>query len=87
VAGKIYGVADASWSETTITWANKPAVGPLVGSGTSASLGTWVEFDLGASIVEDGTYSFVLKDGSSDAAWYSSKEGSTPPQLLVSFSS
>jgi PKD repeat protein len=87
VAGKIYGVADASWSETTITWANKPAVGPLVGSGTSASLGTWVEFDLGASIVEDGTYSFVLKDGSSDAAWYSSKEGSTPPQLLVSFGS
>jgi trimeric autotransporter adhesin len=87
VAGKIYGVADTSWSEGTITWTNKPAVGSLLGSGASAPVGTWVEFNLGTSISGDGTYSLVLKDGSSDAAWYSSKEGANAPQLLVTFGS
>jgi len=87
VAGKIYGVADTSWTEGTITWTNKPAVGLLLGNGTSAPVGTWVEFDLGTSIPGDGTYSFVLKDGSSDTVWYSSKEGSSPPQLHLTFGS
>jgi PKD repeat protein len=87
VAGKIYGVADTSWSEGTITWTNKPAVGSLLGSGTSAPVGTWVEINLGTSISGNGTYSLVLKDGSSDAAWYSSKEGANAPQLVVTFGS
>jgi hypothetical protein len=87
VAGRIYGVADTSWTEGTITWTNKPAVGSLLGTGASAPVGTWVEFDLGTSIAGNGTYSLVLKDGSTDAAWYSSKEGANPPQLVVTFGS
>jgi PKD repeat protein len=87
VAGKIYGPADTSWTEGTITWTNKPAAGSLLGTGASAPVGTWVEFNLGTSITGDGTYSLVLKDGSSDAAWYSSKEGADPPQLVVTFGS
>jgi trimeric autotransporter adhesin len=87
VAGKIYGVADTSWTEGAITWTNKPAVGSLLGTGASAPVGTWVEFDLGTSITGNGTYSLVLKDGSTDAAWYSSKEGANPPQLVVTFGS
>ena len=87
VAGKIYGVADTSWTEGTINWGNKPAFGSLLGSGGSAPAGTWVDFDLNqaASVTGDGTYSFVLKDGSTDAAWYSSKEGTNAPQLVVTF--
>jgi PKD repeat protein len=87
VAGNIYSVADTSWTEGTVTWTTKPAVGPLVGNGASAPVGTWVEFDLGSGITGNGTYSFVLKDGSSDAAWYSSSEGANPPQLVVTFGS
>ena len=87
VAGRIYGVADTTWSEGTITWTNKPDVGSLLGNGASAPVGTWVEFDLGASITGNGTYSFALKDGSTDAAWYSSKEGANPPQLVVTLAS
>jgi PKD repeat protein len=87
VAGKIYAVADTSWTEGTITWNTKPAAGSLLGSGASAPLGAWVEFDLGAAITGDGIYSFVLKDGSNDAVWYSSKEGANPPQLVVAFGS
>jgi PKD repeat protein len=89
VAGKIYGVADTSWTEGAITWNTKPAIGSLFGTGGSAPVGTWVDFnlDLAPSVTGDNTYSFVLKDGSADAAWYSSKEGANAPQLLVTFGS
>jgi trimeric autotransporter adhesin len=86
-AGKIYGVGDTTWSESAITWATKPAGGALLASGGSAPLGTWVEFDLGTTIAGNGVYSLVLKDGGTDAAWYSSKEGANPPQLVVTFGS
>jgi trimeric autotransporter adhesin len=87
VAGKIYSVSDTTWTEGSITWNTKAAPGSQLGTGGSASVGTWVEFNLGAAVTGDGVYSLVLKDGSSDAAWYSSKEGSNPPQLVVTFGS
>jgi PKD repeat protein len=83
VAGAIYSVADTSWSEGTITWTTRPAVGSLLGTGASAPAGTWVEFDLGTPFSADGVYSFVLRGGNSDAVWYSSKEGANAPQLVV----
>jgi PKD repeat protein len=87
VAGAIHSVADTTWSEGTITWTNRPAVGPLLGTGGAAPVGTWVEFNLGAPFSGDGVYSFALKDGNSDAVWYSSKEGANAPQLVVTFGS
>ena len=89
VAGKIYGVADNSWTEGAITWNTKPAIGSLFGTGGSAPVGTWVDFNLdrAPSVTGDNSYSFVLKDGSADAAWYSSKEGANAPQLVVTFGS
>jgi trimeric autotransporter adhesin len=87
VAGRIYGVTNTSWSEGTITWTTRPVVGSPLGSGSSAPVSTWVEFDLGGSITGAGTYSFVLKDGSSDAAWYSSEEGANSPKLVVTSAS
>jgi PKD repeat protein len=85
VAGSIYAVSDTTWSEGAITWATKPAAGSFVTTGGAAPLGTWVEFDLTGGVAGNGTYSFVLKDGSSDAARYSSKEGANDPQLVVTF--
>jgi PKD repeat protein len=86
-AGSIYALPDTTWSESTITWVNRPAAGPFIRKGGAASLGTWVDFDLTGTIAGDGTYSFVLKDGSSDAAWYHSKEAANDPQLVVTFGS
>jgi PKD repeat protein len=85
VAGAIHSVADTTWSEGTITWNTRPAVGSLLGTGGAVSGGTWVEFDLGAAFTGDGIYSFVLRGGNSDAVWYSSKEGANAPQLVVTF--
>jgi PKD repeat protein len=87
VAGAIHSVADTTWSEGTITWTNRPAVGPLLGTGGAAPVGTWVEFNLGTAFAGDGVYSFVLRGGNSDAAWFSSKEGANAPQLVVTFGS
>jgi trimeric autotransporter adhesin len=84
-SGSVYGVPDTSWSEGTITWATKPAPGGLLAGPKAAPLGTWVEFGLTGAVAGNGTYAFALKDGSSNTAWFSSKEGANDPQLVVTF--
>jgi trimeric autotransporter adhesin len=83
VSGSVYGVPETPWSENTITWNNRPPVGALIVGPHAANLGTWVEFDLTGAISADGTYSLALKDATSGTAWYSSKEGTDPPQLVL----
>jgi PKD repeat protein len=85
VSGSIYGVPDTTWSEGTITWTTVPPLGGFLAGPKAAPLGTWVEFDLTGAVGGDGTYSFALMDGSSNTAWYSSKEGANDPQLVVTF--
>jgi PKD repeat protein len=83
-AGDIYPVADTSWTEGAITWATSPAIGSTrIGQGGPATLGTWVEIDLGSAITGDGTVSLALVGVSNTAAWFSSREGSNPPQLVL----
>jgi PKD repeat protein len=86
-AGSIYSLSDLTWSEGTITWTNKPPAGSRITTGGAAAVGTWVDFDLTGAVTGDGTYSFVLKDGSSNAVWYHSKEAANDPQLVVTFGS
>jgi PKD repeat protein len=72
------------WSESTVTWKTKPAIGATaLSSLLVVSAGTWVEYDLGGAVAGNGTYSFALTGGSSDHAWFSSGEGANPPQLVV----
>ena len=74
----------ASWTETGITWNNRPSrtTGALDNKG-SISTNTWVEYDVTSSVTGDGTFSFVLAADSNDAATFSSRQGSHPPQLVV----
>ncbi len=78
--------ANNNWSETTITWNNRTArsSGPIDNKGTMGT-GTWAEFNITPSVAGDGTYTFVLVSDSTDGLWLSSREGSNPPQLVVSF--
>lgn len=82
--GSFYRVADNTWTETGVTWNNAPAAD----STPFATLGRvnanyWYEVDLAGQVTGDGTYSFRVKSPSSDAVYYSSKEGSNPPQLII----
>ena len=73
-----------AWSEGTLTWNSKPAIGTsALSTLTAVSAGTWVEHDLKASISANNTYTFALTGGSSDHAWFSSSEGTNAPQLVV----
>jgi PKD repeat protein len=83
VGGSLFPTT-SSWSETTLTWSNKPAASgaeiAAIGAVTSA---TWVEVDVTAAIGAPGPVSFLLTSSSSDSALYSSREGTRPPELVL----
>jgi len=76
--------ANNGWSESSITWSNAPPplTGPLATSG-AASNGTWVDYDVTAHVMGEGTYSFVLLSSSTDSFFLSSREGAHAPELVV----
>jgi len=81
--GTLY-LVDNNWGETTITWNNKPPItGNPVGHFTNVVGGSFVEMDLSSVITGPGTYSLGMVSASTDSAYYSSKEGANPPQLIV----
>jgi hypothetical protein len=73
-----------SWAETGITWTTRPGrlSGALDNKG-SISTNTWVEYDVTLQIKGNGTFSFVLAADSADGATFSSRQGSQPPQLVI----
>ena len=81
-SGTLYSVPETSWTEGTLTWSNKPPVGGMLAPAEAAPLGEWIEFDVTGLITGDGSYSLALKDAPA-TAYYSSKEGANPPQLVV----
>ncbi|NNF55066.1 MAG: DNRLRE domain-containing protein [Acidimicrobiales bacterium] len=76
-------LADNNWDENTVTWATRPAQlsGPHVDSGVIGS--GWYELDVTAAITTPGVYTLNLVSVSSDGLRFSSREGTDPPQLVV----
>ena len=75
---------DNTWTETGITWNNKPpATGAAIANVAAATAGTWSEYDLTGDITGNGTYNFVLLPDSTDGIQYDSREGTSPPQLVL----
>jgi len=81
----IYGTNN-SWTETGITWNNRPAAttGVIANVGAIAS-GNWAEYNVTAYITGNGTYNFVFLPDSTDGISFNSREGNPPPQLVLSF--
>jgi len=80
----VYGVTDTTWSETGLTWNNKPANNPTATDNKGAvSISTWVEYDVTPLVTGNGTFSFALIADSSDGLDVFSREGTKPPQLVV----
>jgi hypothetical protein len=81
----VYGTG-TDWSETGITWSNRPArtTAALEDKGAIAA-NTWLEYNLnGAGITGNGTYAFVVATSSSDGTdLYSRQATSFPPELIV----
>jgi PKD repeat protein len=82
-SGDVYLVSGPTWSESTLTWSNAPAIITLpVGAAVAAPLGGTIQIDLHTAITTDGTYTLALKSHSTNSVIYASKEGGSPPQLL-----
>jgi hypothetical protein len=75
---------DSTWTETGITWGNRPArtSGAIQDKG-SLAVNTWVDYDVTSVITGNGTYSFVLATDATDLLGLSSREGSAAPQLVI----
>jgi len=78
----------SGWTETGITWNNRPArTGSGVADAGALSTGTWAAFDITSLIPGAGTYDIALAGTSTDGVDFSSREGSNAPQLVVDTSS
>jgi len=85
--GPAVQLANNSWTESStggITWNNQPALlsGAFDNKGSIAA-SSWVEYDVTVLVNGNGTYTFALVADSSDGVVFSAREGSTPPQLVL----
>ena len=82
-----YG-ANNSWIETGITWNNRPArTTNVLDNKGSTTTNTWIEYNVDPLITGNGTYTLVLAADSSDGITLSSREGSQPPELVITLTS
>ena len=85
-----FGSAADSWSETTLTYNNAPAVSTLVSTQTidTAQAGTWLEFNVTSQVAgeTDGNATFMMNYADTTVkrlVAFSSKEGANAPQLVI----
>jgi hypothetical protein len=85
--GTVHGVGDSSWTELGITAGNQPAMDAALASIGATTLDAWTEITIPASYFAagNGTYTIGIKSPSpSDGTtWYSSREGTEAPQLVL----
>ncbi len=83
----VYGT-DNSWTETGITWNNRPApTTPVLANVGNAPSESWVVYDVTGYVTGNGAYSFVVVADSTDGMTTRSREGSPPPELVLTFGS
>jgi hypothetical protein len=80
--GDLYGVADTTWTQSTVTWANQPAAAAskISSVATAVALDTAYDWNATPLITGNGVVSIALKSTNSDGARYYSTEGGTATQ-------
>jgi len=77
---------DNNWTETSITWNNRPpATSGVIANVDSAPVNTWAEYDVTALVTGNGAFNVVLLPDSSDGIRFDSREAGSPPQLVLTF--
>ena len=83
----VRGVADNTWSESTLSWNNAPPVGSAnAGTSGAFSSNTLTTVDVSALSNGNGLLSMAMIGINGTAVAFSSREGATQPQLLVTYS-
>jgi hypothetical protein len=72
-------VSDTSWSESTLAWNARPALGASVGRVNGVTPDRWYSVDVGGALSKPGSYAFALAPASTDTdtAHFLSKEASS----------
>jgi hypothetical protein len=85
--GTVAAMSNASWSETAVTYATRPAIdGPSIATLGPVSAGAWYEVDVTAAVTGNGAYSFGITSTSTNGSKYQSREhASRKPQLVITF--
>lgn len=67
-----------------MTWTNKPApTSALITSTGMVANNAWAEFDVTSAVSAPEVLDLVLQSSSTNSAYYSSREGAQPPELVV----
>ena len=77
-------MSNTTWSETGVTYNNRPAIdGATLGSIGAVAINTWYEIDVTGKIPASGVISIGGLSTSSDGADFDSRETSLDPQLVI----
>jgi hypothetical protein len=81
---EVRNVADNSWTELTINYANSPIVDGVTGSSGPFGAGVWMTVDITPLVTGNGTLNLALTTTNDTAFSLASREtGATAPQLIV----
>ena len=82
----VYGCG-STWSETGITWNNRPArTSGLLANAGAVSANRYVEWDVTSFVKGNGTFSFEVAGDANDGVDFNSREASSNrPQLILEF--
>jgi hypothetical protein len=83
--GQVAAITTAPWSESTLTYADRPTTwGPTVADIGAVTANTWVEVGVTAAVTPGGVVTLGIRSSNSDGATYDSREsGANAPQLVV----
>jgi parallel beta-helix repeat protein len=76
-------VTDTSWSETGITYGNRPAVSSGSVASGALSAGSWKEVDVSSLVSSTGLVSLAVQATNTTATKITSRQGVNKPQLVL----
>jgi len=77
-------LTSSSWTETGLTWANRPApTSAQLADVAGTTKSTWVEWPLAGVVSGNGDVNVLLRHQASSTSIFHSREGTNKPQLVV----
>ena len=86
-APAVYASANSTWTETGLTWNNRPGpIGTTLANAAAVATGSFLDYDVTGLLTSDGVTSVVLLPESNDDLLIDSRENSIAanrPQLII----
>jgi parallel beta-helix repeat protein len=80
---EVRAVSNTSWSESTITAQNAPAVGEIVAASGPVKPNTWYTLNVSRAVTGDGLVALALTTASGKSTTFNSREGTNRPQVMI----